>query len=342
MAVTLQHLKSQRKEKGFTQESLAQLAGISTRTIQRLERGEEASFETAKALASVLECDSYHALCAPETPQPDTPEEKDKETPETELLMSKLRSLEMGAGLPASDDCIRKGMDAQARVNKHFITGLQQATSGNALGVISSLGLSLLISLGLSVAFELSEVAGFIVVFILFPVFIFGPQSITTEALAEAHEEASRIHAWRLNHLSTEAVIEKRGRLTDLIEQAKAGDTDAMYAVGKAIYGGGKLLPGNAKKGLAIFSIASDLGNRAAAEKLLEHFRIESAGDGVCRDTGIDAKQAAYEAALHAKALGSRKGAEYIAKIDNPPQKRGGVGLGTILVGAALGIAILS
>ena len=53
MAGTLVNPKEFRKAQGYTQDALAQLAGVSTRTIQRLERGEEASFETAKSLASL-------------------------------------------------------------------------------------------------------------------------------------------------------------------------------------------------------------------------------------------------------------------------------------------------
>lgn len=46
-----------RLEKGLSQEQLADMAGISTRTLQRLERGAKASPETLKCIASVLETD---------------------------------------------------------------------------------------------------------------------------------------------------------------------------------------------------------------------------------------------------------------------------------------------
>ncbi|MEM7283134.1 MAG: helix-turn-helix domain-containing protein, partial [Pseudomonadota bacterium] len=44
-----------RLQRGWSQETLAELAGVSVRTIQRIERGKEPGIETAKALASVFE-----------------------------------------------------------------------------------------------------------------------------------------------------------------------------------------------------------------------------------------------------------------------------------------------
>ncbi|MGH7022543.1 MAG: 2TM domain-containing protein [Caulobacteraceae bacterium] len=46
-----------RLQHGWSQEQLAELSGLSTRTIQRLERGHTASSESLKALASVFETD---------------------------------------------------------------------------------------------------------------------------------------------------------------------------------------------------------------------------------------------------------------------------------------------
>ena len=46
-----------RLERGLSQEQLAHMAGISTRTLQRIERGANASPETLKCIASVLETD---------------------------------------------------------------------------------------------------------------------------------------------------------------------------------------------------------------------------------------------------------------------------------------------
>jgi len=44
-----------RLEKGLSQEQLAEMAGISTRTLLRIERGANARPETLKCLAAVLE-----------------------------------------------------------------------------------------------------------------------------------------------------------------------------------------------------------------------------------------------------------------------------------------------
>ncbi len=46
-----------RLERGFSQEQLASMAGVSVRTLQRIERGANPSAETLKCLAAVLETD---------------------------------------------------------------------------------------------------------------------------------------------------------------------------------------------------------------------------------------------------------------------------------------------
>ena len=46
-----------RLQKGWSQEQLAELSGVSVRTIQRLERGQAGSLESLKALAAVFEID---------------------------------------------------------------------------------------------------------------------------------------------------------------------------------------------------------------------------------------------------------------------------------------------
>ena len=50
-------IRKLRLDKGYSQEQLAEMAGISTRTLQRIERGANASPETLKCLAAVLEVD---------------------------------------------------------------------------------------------------------------------------------------------------------------------------------------------------------------------------------------------------------------------------------------------
>lgn len=46
-----------RLKRGWSQEQLAELTGLSVRTIQRAERGQKPSLETARSLASVFEVD---------------------------------------------------------------------------------------------------------------------------------------------------------------------------------------------------------------------------------------------------------------------------------------------
>ena len=46
-----------RLQQGWSQNQLAEMAGVTTRTIQRIEQGHRPSLETARALASVFEVD---------------------------------------------------------------------------------------------------------------------------------------------------------------------------------------------------------------------------------------------------------------------------------------------
>ena len=46
-----------RLQRGWSQEQLAELSGLSVRTIQRLERGQQASVESLKSLGAVFEID---------------------------------------------------------------------------------------------------------------------------------------------------------------------------------------------------------------------------------------------------------------------------------------------
>jgi len=63
-------LQSKRHNKGWTQEHLAQLSGISVRTIQRLENGAPAGAETLQSLAAAFECDVSEFL-GPDKPAMD-------------------------------------------------------------------------------------------------------------------------------------------------------------------------------------------------------------------------------------------------------------------------------
>ena len=58
-----------RLQRGWSQEQLAELSGLSARTIQRLERGQPASVETLKALGAVFEVD-FSTLKEPDMSTP--------------------------------------------------------------------------------------------------------------------------------------------------------------------------------------------------------------------------------------------------------------------------------
>lgn len=50
-------IRKLRLQRGWSQEQLAGISGVSTRTIQRIERGRNASLESLKCLAAVFETD---------------------------------------------------------------------------------------------------------------------------------------------------------------------------------------------------------------------------------------------------------------------------------------------
>jgi transcriptional regulator with XRE-family HTH domain len=54
MSIIVRKLRLQR---GWTQEDLARFAGLSVRSVQRVERGQQGSLETMKSLAAVFETD---------------------------------------------------------------------------------------------------------------------------------------------------------------------------------------------------------------------------------------------------------------------------------------------
>ena len=55
-----------RLQRGWSQEQLAQMSGLSVRTIQRIERGKKAGLESLKSLAAVFEVDLTHLYEEPE------------------------------------------------------------------------------------------------------------------------------------------------------------------------------------------------------------------------------------------------------------------------------------
>jgi transcriptional regulator with XRE-family HTH domain len=57
MQIEASKVRAERERRAWSQEQLAEVSGLSLRTIQRVETSGSASFETARALAAVLEVD---------------------------------------------------------------------------------------------------------------------------------------------------------------------------------------------------------------------------------------------------------------------------------------------
>lgn len=75
-----------RINKGLSQEQLASMAGVSTRTLQRIERGANASTETLKCLAAVLETDFTKLRKEQPMPSKTAPENPELQTDEREAM----------------------------------------------------------------------------------------------------------------------------------------------------------------------------------------------------------------------------------------------------------------
>ncbi|TXE32248.1 helix-turn-helix domain-containing protein [Serratia marcescens] len=65
-----------RLEKGWSQEQLATIAGLSTRTVQRIENGEQASLETLTAIAAALGVQVRGLNAQPQQTIEETPDEQ--------------------------------------------------------------------------------------------------------------------------------------------------------------------------------------------------------------------------------------------------------------------------
>ena len=59
-----------RLQRGWSQEQLAEISGLSVRTVQRIERGQSASLESMKALAAVFEVDLNELMPVKEAEMP--------------------------------------------------------------------------------------------------------------------------------------------------------------------------------------------------------------------------------------------------------------------------------
>ena len=65
MQIDRKRVRAERERRAWSQEHLAEVSGLALRTIQRVESAGNGSYETAKALAAVLECDVSALRAAP-------------------------------------------------------------------------------------------------------------------------------------------------------------------------------------------------------------------------------------------------------------------------------------
>ena len=81
-----------RLQRGWSQEQLAEISGLSTRTIQRLERGRPASAESLKALASVFEVE-FSSLREQHMTDPQPRPASTAVSPEEALALARVRKI---------------------------------------------------------------------------------------------------------------------------------------------------------------------------------------------------------------------------------------------------------
>lgn len=93
-------IRSLRTDRGWSQEQLADISGVSTRTIQRIERGGKASLESLKCLAAVFE-----------TAIPDLQKDTDMTTLDTSLNNEDRAALKYAHYLKAYDERYNKDAD---------------------------------------------------------------------------------------------------------------------------------------------------------------------------------------------------------------------------------------
>ena len=86
-----------RLQRGWSQQQLAELSGLSVRTIQRIENGSAASTESLKSLASVFEIDFSILSSEPAMPDTPTPNSSPTHTPsasqQEQLALLEVRKL---------------------------------------------------------------------------------------------------------------------------------------------------------------------------------------------------------------------------------------------------------
>jgi transcriptional regulator with XRE-family HTH domain len=90
-----------RAMKGWTQETLAELAGVASRTIQRLEDGQGAGADTLRAIARAIDADDLDLLLKPQSIPTEAGLQRRKEAFEREHLMLNVTPAPTGRAVEA-------------------------------------------------------------------------------------------------------------------------------------------------------------------------------------------------------------------------------------------------
>ncbi len=98
MSLIVQKLRLQR---GWSQQQLAELSGLSVRTVQRIEGGQNATVESLKSLAAVFEVDFLELRAAVEDGQPSAAEPAVPVTPQPDPEISIMSTLDQAPVHPA-------------------------------------------------------------------------------------------------------------------------------------------------------------------------------------------------------------------------------------------------
>jgi len=121
-------IRKLRLDKGLSQEQLAFMAGISTRTLQRIERGANASPETLKCIASVLETD-FAKLRKEQTMSSDTGS--------SDTISSDTGSSDAGPNLPELSTKEQKAMEYVRDIKSFYMHALQYVLVITVLTVVN-------------------------------------------------------------------------------------------------------------------------------------------------------------------------------------------------------------
>ncbi len=87
------NIQKLRLQRGWSQQQLAELSGLSSRTIQRIENGQPASAESLKSLASVFEIDFTTLTSEPDMSATATATASTQAQQEEQLALAKVRKI---------------------------------------------------------------------------------------------------------------------------------------------------------------------------------------------------------------------------------------------------------